>query len=249
MVTRFQTILGINFFVGDFEGLLALCPQGKFIVVPSGPNLADMPHEPAYREAVENADFAITDSGYMVLLWFLCTGQKLPRISGLKFLRGLLEGDELRRPGASFWVMPTAAEMAVNLDWLNGHGYPVASDSCYIAPLYAAGPLQDAELLRRLEAARPAYVIVNLGGGVQERLGYFLKKNLSYRPTIICTGAAIAFVTGIQANIPHWADAWMLGWLMRCLRAPQKFVPRYLRAAALAGVVFRYRARSVAPDA
>jgi UDP-N-acetyl-D-mannosaminuronic acid transferase (WecB/TagA/CpsF family) len=49
--------------------------------------------------------------------------------------------------------------------------------------------------------------------GVQERLGYALRKQLSYKPAILCLGAAIAFLSGGQANIPNWADRLMLGWL------------------------------------
>jgi UDP-N-acetyl-D-mannosaminuronic acid transferase (WecB/TagA/CpsF family) len=240
----FQPILGIRFFTGDLDGALALCP-GNFVVVPSAPTLVELPVDPAYREAVENADFAITDSGYMVLLWRLFTGQKLIRLSGLKLLRGLLAGTALRAPAASFWVMPSAKELEINLGWLKREGYAVTEADTYVAPLYPAGPLTDADLLARIEARRPAYVILNIGGGVQERLGYYLRKNLSYRPSIICVGAAIAFITGLQANIPPWADRLIIGWLLRCVEAPAKFIPRYRRAMKLAVILGRYRERSV----
>jgi N-acetylglucosaminyldiphosphoundecaprenol N-acetyl-beta-D-mannosaminyltransferase len=81
---------------------------------------------------------------------------------------------------------------------------------------------------------------------VQERLGFYLMQNLSYRPSIICVGAAVAFLTGIQAYIPTWADAWMLGWLFRCLHAPKKFIPRYWKALQLISILARYRERSCA---
>jgi len=53
-------------------------------------------------------------------------------------------------------------------------------------------------------------------------------------------GAAIAFLSGDQAHIPFWADRLALGWLVRCLRDPRVFVPRYLRAFKLAYLVVRY---------
>jgi len=241
---KFQYILGIKFFTGELAELLDLC-VGSFVVVPAAPALVDLPTDPAYREAVEKSDFAITDSGFMLLLWKVFTGQSLIRISGLKFLRGLLAQGVLKEPGASFWIMPSEAEMETNLAWLNRNGFPVVGDDCYIAPVYPKGVLADAELLRRIEAGKPRYIIVNLGGGVQERLGYYLKNTLSYRPAIICVGAAIAFLTGLQSNIPVWADAYMLGWLFRCFQAPGKFVPRYWKAVRLVGILARYRERSV----
>jgi len=245
MAREFKRILGINFYVGDMADLLGLCAEGNFIVVPSAPNLADLPINPAYRESVEKSDFAITDSAFMVLLWRFFTGQSLPRISGLKLLRGLLATDELRRAASSLWIMPSKHEMEVNVAWFAQKGYPITEEQCFVAPIYAKGPVSDPSILNWIEARKSPYIIINLGGGVQERLGFYLRENLSYRPSIICVGAAVAFITGLQANIPTWADAWMLGWLFRCLHAPRKFIPRYWQSLQLIAVLGKYRERSV----
>jgi UDP-N-acetyl-D-mannosaminuronic acid transferase (WecB/TagA/CpsF family) len=117
----------------------------------------------------------------------------------------------------------------------------------YVAPFYSAGPISDPAILSWIESSKPPYIIINLGGGVQERLGFYLRENLSYRPSIICVGAAVAFITGLQATIPAWADSWMLGWLFRCLHAPKKFIPRYWKALQLIAILARYRDRSCAP--
>ena len=174
----FQTILGLRFYTGELPGLLDLTLQGGLIVVPSAPVLADLAADPAHRAALEGSDFAITDSGLMVWLWRLRTGQRLPRISGLKFLRALIESPAFRAPGATFWVMPSAPDAEANVRWLQAQGVSATLDDCYIAPLYPAGPLEDPNLLAALEARRPRYIILCLGGGVQERLGFFLRKNL-----------------------------------------------------------------------
>ena len=71
------------------------------------------------------------------------TGQSLPRISGLKLLRGLLKGDELRQPRSSFWIMPSPKESAVNLRWLQENGYAVTAEQCYVAPIYPKGGIVD----------------------------------------------------------------------------------------------------------
>lgn len=247
MARKFQRILGINFFIGDMPDLLELCAEGNFIVVPAAPALADLETDAAYRESLEKSDFAITDSAFMVLLWKFFTGQTLPRISGLKLLRGLLAGDELHRAGSSFWIMPSKLEMEVNLAWLNQNGHPVTPEQSFVAPHYPKGPISDPSILSWVEARKPPYIIINLGGGVQERLGFYLKENLSYRPSIICVGAAVAFITGLQASIPAWADRWMLGWLFRCLHAPRKFIPRYGKALRLIPILAKYRERSCAP--
>ena len=62
---------------------------------------------------------------------------------------------------------------------------------------------------------------------MQERLGAYLRQNLDYMPTIICTGAAIAFLTGEQTDIPPIVDRLFLGWIFRWFSSPTRFVPRF----------------------
>ena len=81
-------ILGVRFYVSGLDGLLDLVAGGGLVVVPSAPVMVRLADDPAHREALENADFAVTDSSYMVLLWLLRTGERLKRISGLRLLRG-----------------------------------------------------------------------------------------------------------------------------------------------------------------
>jgi UDP-N-acetyl-D-mannosaminuronic acid transferase (WecB/TagA/CpsF family) len=187
------------------------------------------------------ADFAITDSGFMVLLWRLMTGQKLPRVSGLEYLELLLKQPEMREPGAVLWVMPNAAARERNLAWLRQQGSPTTEADCYLASNYPPGEVTDAELLAFVHRRRPAHIIVCIGGGTQERLGYYLKQTLDYRPGIHCTGAAIGFLSGDQVRIPEWADRFYLGWLFRCVSDPRRYVPRYWKAWPLMTLMLRWR--------
>jgi hypothetical protein len=165
---KFQRILGINFFAGDASELLKLCAEGYFIVAPAAPALAQLPNDPIYRESVERSDFAIVDSSFMVILWKLFTGQGLNRISGPQLLRSLLASDELRSEGSSVWIMPSEREMKINLAWLNKNGIPVTAKQCYVAPNYPKGEaISDLELLVWIEACKPRYIIINIGGGTQ----------------------------------------------------------------------------------
>jgi N-acetylglucosaminyldiphosphoundecaprenol N-acetyl-beta-D-mannosaminyltransferase len=133
----------------------------------------------------------------------------------------------------------------VNLNWLQRNDYAVSELQCYVAPFYPKGSIVDPALLQLIESQRPRYIMVNIGGGVQEPLGLYLREHLSYRPSIICVGAAIAFITGTQAAIPVWADTLMLGWLFRCLHAPRKFAPRIWKGLWLMTIMAKYRSRSV----
>lgn len=219
-------------------------------------------------------------------------------------------------PGATFWIMPSAADAAANCAWLQWKGLTVRAGECYLAPVYPRGPLEDPALLALVEARRPKFIVICLGGGVQERLGFFLRKNLSAfdvdkpqqaggpeylkaegerpeaknrkpdagdwksglkdpasgvrppasnlpstvsalpssdlpnlrpsdPPAIICTGAAIAFLSGQQANIPVWADRFMLGWLLRTLHEPAKYLARYWKALRLLPLLWQFGEQTV----
>lgn len=238
-----RRVLGVDFFVGTIEAATERALAGGLVVAPSGPGLAvDLVKSPAYREALTTAELAITDSGWMVLLWRVLTGEKLPRHSGLKLLRAVLARDALKAPGAIFWVMPSQEESVRNLAWLQAQGFAVTTADTYVAPHYPPGPITDPELLARLEARRPQIVLLAIGGGVQERLGCGLRARLSFRPGLLCLGAAIAFLTGGQAAIPPWADRLFLGWLIRLLSSPRKFWRRYWDALRLAPLLLRHRA-------
>lgn len=242
----FRQILGIRFYVGHLDGLIELTMRGGLIAVPSAPVLTRLPEDEAHRTAVEGCDFAITDSGFMVLLWRFLKHDQLVRISGLHYLQALLTQPEWRASGASFWVMPTPQDAEANRRWLASQAIMIPDDQFYLAPLYSStGVLRDEALLARLEKAHPAFIVLCLGGGVQERLGYDLRQRLSYRPAIICTGAAIAFLSGRQARIPKWVDRLYLGWLQRVLSSPAKFFPRYWHALRLLGLLSKYGNRSV----
>jgi UDP-N-acetyl-D-mannosaminuronic acid transferase (WecB/TagA/CpsF family) len=142
--------------------------------------------------------------------------------------------------------MPSEQAMGKNLAWLQATGHAVTREDCYLAPLYPGGAIEDPALLAMIHERRPAQVIMAIGGGVQERLGLYLRRNLDYRPGIHCTGAAIGFLSGEQANIPTWADRYYLGWLARCLQSPARFVPRYWAARRLFTLMLRFGAASPA---
>lgn len=234
-------VLGVEFFPGSLAGACQAAAEGGLLTAPAGPALAhDFVREPAYRRALEGSDIVLTDSAFMVLLWRLRTGRRLPRNSGLAFLRIWMNRDVMRRPGAVVWVMPSLAEMRHTKRWLAENGYPVTDENFYLAPVYRAGPIYDQALIDLVEERRPEVIYLAIGGGVQERLGHFLRDNLSYRPLILCLGAALAFMTGAQVRIAPWVDRWGLGWLWRIASSPSRYTSRYLRATRLAWMVFRY---------
>jgi UDP-N-acetyl-D-mannosaminuronic acid transferase (WecB/TagA/CpsF family) len=239
--SSFQRILGIRFFVGSAEEAVQIGLQGGLVVVPAAPALVELPTNEIYREALLNADLVITDSGLMVLMWRILSGKKIPRVSGLKYLKLLHEMKALSPRKSVLWIMPNTAARDQNLAWLRSQGYDFTADDCYLAPHYSNGRIVDDVLIEMLNKRKPKHIVVCLGGGTQERVGLMLKRGCGFRPSIHCIGAAIGFLTGNQVRIPAWADRFFLGWLFRCLSEPGKFIPRYWKACQLVPMMFRYR--------
>lgn len=239
MSDKTTRVLGLDFFSGTTQDAVMRTREGGLVVAPSGPGLATMGKDLPYQSSLQNADLVLVDSGYLTLLTRLFMGKRLNRISGLEFLEALLLDDHFRR-SRTLWVDASEEEGEANRKHLNQTGIETTAADAYVAPFYTPGHIEDEALLRRIQEARPDYVIINIAGNKQEPLGYYLKRNVDYAPAIICTGAAIAFMTGAQAGIPTWADRMFLGWLCRCLEKPSVYVPRYIRAIKLAWLVLRY---------
>lgn len=230
----------MKFFNGTVDQAVdTMSRNGGLLVVPAAPALVRICDDAEYRRALLSSDVAIADSGAMVLCWKIFTGRRVERISGLKFLKRLVERLQSPPHERVLWIVPSEAAHEKTRAWLQSANLAATADF-YVAPRYAAQVRDDA-LLANIDSGQVKHVVVGIGGGVQEKLGLFLKQNLRSRPAIHCIGAALAFLTGDQPPIPMWADRFYLGWLLRLLRQPRVFGPRYVSAFKLPFLIARYR--------
>ncbi len=242
-------ILGLEFFQGSVRESVEAVRGGGLLMAPSGPGLAGLPDDPVYAAAVQQADVRLLDSGLLAWLWELENHRQLTRVSGYLFLAEFIRLPELEDPCSSLWVAPTEASKRHTQAWmLQNLGHTPPPEAWYVAPQYAPDVVQDEALLNLIQTRRPKFVFLGVGSGPQEKLGAWLKSRLDYRPAILCTGAAIAFLTGEQARIPDWADRARLGWLARCLQNPRRFVPRYWRARRLVSLYRRWGENTPGPS-
>jgi UDP-N-acetyl-D-mannosaminuronic acid transferase (WecB/TagA/CpsF family) len=239
-MTATQQILGIRFFSGDVdEAVASMSRNGGFLVAPSGTCFARLREDKAYQRAMLAADLTIADSGLMVLLWRFFQRENVQRISGFKYLKHLLKELKGAANAEVFWILPTKRAQQKLLDWSRHQAFEVKIDHCHVAQHYGLD-IDDRQLLTLVEQRRPAHVVIAIGAGPQEKLGHYLRENLSYRPAIHCTGAALGFITGEQVAIPDWADRFYLGWLWRFLAQPRIFIPRLARALELPWLIWKY---------
>lgn len=214
--------------------------SGGLLVVPAAPALKDLSTNSGYRDALVNADLCITDSAYMVLIWNALEHDRLYRLSGLEYLRALLQEPDVQESGNTLWIMASPQSARMNLSWLKSEGIDIPERNVYMAPIYGS-EIEDPALIQRILQIRPQHIVITVGGGTQERLGLYLKRQLDYLPAIHCIGAAIAFLSGDQVHIPEWVDRFYIGWLFRCISEPKRYLPRYWGARKLLPLMVRYR--------
>ncbi|MBV9010393.1 MAG: WecB/TagA/CpsF family glycosyltransferase [Verrucomicrobia bacterium] len=237
---EFEQVLGVRFINAPVtEAVRYSLRHRGYTVVPAAPALARVDRDPEYARALFEADLAIADSGFMVLLWRVLRRRKLTRVSGLRYLLGLLSLREFGEEERVFFVLPTAAARERMRCWLESQSISRREANSYIAPRYGIR-VEDEQLLALLREQRPEQIVIAIGGGTQEKLGWYLRQHLDYKPAIHCIGAALGFLTGDQPPIPLWADKLYLGWLLRFLRQPHLYGPRYLGALRLPALIWRY---------
>lgn len=237
--------LGINFFDSNIKEMLQEIKDGGLIVVPAAPALATITKDKKYHKALQSADIAIFDSGFFCILIRIFKGIKVKKFSGLEFIKNLILYCSENADESIFLVNPTKEEADLNKSYLENKNILIKGE--YVAPMYGED-ITDPDLLMLVKQNKPKYIIINLGGGVQEVLGAYIKEEMkkdSYKPIIICTGAAIAFLTGSQARIPSIIDKVYLGWLARCISNPKVFVPRYLSGLNLIWLVIKNKIEEI----
>ena len=238
-----EQILGVRFFNGPAIEIVDLVSRtGGMVVAPAAPSMVNLRYDRDYRDALAAAEFAIADSGWMVLLWKIWTGRRLTRISGFAYTKLLLEHKTVRNANAVMWIVPSPSARDKLVDLLRRREIPVVDANVYVAPRYMR-PVRDETLLDRIRHQRPAHIVIAVGGGMQDKLGHYLKPRLDYKPAIHCIGAALGFLTGDQIAIPDWADRFYLGWLLRLLAQPGIFIPRFWRTRELPFLLIKYRAK------
>lgn len=236
-----EKILGVRFFNGPTAEIVDLVSRnGGMVVAPAAPSMVTLRDDHDYRDALAAADFAIADSGWMVLLWKILKGRSVTRISGFEYTKRLVEHETIRQPNAAIWVVPSQSARDKLLDFLRRREISTAHANVYVAPHYGR-PVRDETLLDRIRHKRPEHIVIAVGGGVQDKLGHYLKQRLDYKPAIHCIGAALGFLTGDQIAIPDWADRLYLGWLLRLFAQPGIFIPRLWRANELPWLIIKYR--------
>src|SRR6202040_898247 len=99
-----ERILGVSFFNGTPSAAVEdFLQAGGVLVAPASPALINLKYDPDYRRALQTADMALPDSTLLAVLWRIASGRRLRKISGLSYLKTLLDHNRFRERANAFW--------------------------------------------------------------------------------------------------------------------------------------------------
>jgi len=224
---------GIHFNNYSKKKINKLFKKNGLLVLPSGPGLANINNDKIYLKALQNSDHVLFDSGYFVLLLKILKNIKVEKVSGYLFFKYLIKHLQKNKFKKLLSIDPNNTLSINNYKFFLKKGLNKKKIINYVAPKYNSSKLIDTKLLRLIKKNKPDYIVINIGGGVQEILGYYLKKKFNNRLKIYCPGAAISYFTGDQAPLNKFLDDYYLGWLTRIFYNPWIFFIRYIKAFKL----------------
>tara|TARA_Y100000992_G_C21271607_1_gene497240 strand:+ start:2265 stop:2975 length:711 start_codon:yes stop_codon:yes gene_type:complete len=204
---------------------------GGYVVAPAASSLSEIIFNKRYYYSLRNSDIAIFDSGFFCILLRIFKQIKVKKLSGYLFLKLLLEEKNIKNK-KFFLINPSQRENIKNFNLLRSKG--VLCQRSLIAPVYNMSNYKDLGLINMINSYNPDILIINLGGGIQEPLAAFIKqKSKKKKLIILCTGAAISFLTKEQAPISEFYDKYYLGWMIRLIHRPKSYFPRVIKSLSM----------------
>ena len=216
---------GINFYTGTYYQIKKKFDKGGVLVAPAASALANIENDSIYFSSLRNSDLAILDSGFFCILLRLFRFKRVTKLSGFLFLKTFLEN--YKNKDKILFIDPSKKSNYLNKKLLRS--LKIYNFKSYLAPQYRK-KINDPMLLSLVKRYKPRYIVINLGGGVQEPLAIYIRKNIKFNVSTMCTGAAIAFMTGEQAPINKFVDKIYFGWLMRIIWKPKMYLGRILKS-------------------
>ena len=155
---KFINIFGIRFINNGYHQAKELIMNGGLMVVPAAPALVMIKNNQVYYNSLLKSDFAIPDSGYMVLILKLIKKIKIKKLSGVEFLRCFLKDNDFKNKKL-FFVSSSISEQKHNMKYLASLGYRIDKNYFYIAPMYKNNII-DEVLVKNLKDKKPDYIII-----------------------------------------------------------------------------------------
>ena len=238
---KIVNFLGIKFYNAGYQYVLDILLKGrKYLVIPAAYALARSYYFKKELKALQKSDIAIFDSGFFCFSLRLIKNIKVDKFSGYKFLNFFL--DDVRNKNKKILSLdPSFEDLKYNKKYLQFKKFKFVKN--YLCPMYQDKVIEDKRLIKIINEYKPEFIISNIAGGKQETLALYIIQNATPNSSVICSGAALAFLTGRQAPITNFIDKYYLGWLIRLIYNPKLYLSRILFSFKLFFIVFKNKVK------
>ena len=205
----------------------AAAGRGGWVVTPNLDILRRATRDAGFRRLYDDTTMRLADG--MPLVW-ASRLQRTPlpeRAAGSDLIYKIAE--HASAGGLSLFMLggnPGTAERAAAVLMARYTGLQIAGFEC--PPVgFERDSRSLAELIGRVEHARPAIVLVALGCPKQEHVIAHLRPRLP-NAWFVGVGITFSFVAGEVGRAPHWMRNSGLEWIHRLLQEPRRLARRYL---------------------
>jgi exopolysaccharide biosynthesis WecB/TagA/CpsF family protein len=185
--------------------------------------------DPALRRIFQRSDLNIADGAPVVWLGKLLGAEMRGRVAGADLVPALL--GEAAKAGSRVFLLGGEGGVAAVAGARLHELYPgIAVVGTYEPPRAAIEDMNNAEILARIEEAKPDLLLVALGHPKQER---WIDLHREQLPVSVAIGVGCVFdlIAGRQLRAPRWMQNAGLEWAYRASREPRRLLGRYLTDA------------------
>ena len=173
---------------------------------------------------------------FFVLLLKILKNINVNKFSGYKFLNLFLYYLKKNKNKTIFCIDPNPKFSQSNKNLFKKLGIKKIYN--YLAPKYEIRNFSDQKLLNKIKKISPDFILTNIGGGKQEILGLYLKKNLKIKNNYFMYWSCnFLFLLRIKLQSIAGLINLYLGWFVRMLFNPLIFLKRYLYSLRLIPMV------------
>jgi N-acetylglucosaminyldiphosphoundecaprenol N-acetyl-beta-D-mannosaminyltransferase len=199
---------------------------GGYVCVTGVHGVMESLQDPSLREIHNRAGLVTPDGMPLVWLSRLHGFRHVERVYGPDLMLALCRRSIAR--GTRHYLYGGAEGVPERLARRLGRRFPGLNIvGGYSPPFRSLSPKEDADIVRRINEARPDVVWVGLSTPKQERWMATHVDDLT-APVLIGVGAAFDFHAGLKPQAPLWMQHGGLEWLFRLLSEPRRLAGRYL---------------------
>jgi len=215
-----------DFDLAAFVPVAASFGQARFgyVVTPNVDHLIRFYEDPTFRALYNDAAYVLMDSRFAARLVRMLQGVRLPVCTGSDLTAALFE--RVLAP-ADRVVLVGGHEQQARAIGARFHLTDIHHHNPPLGFIHDARAVE--ECLQFIEAASPfRFCFLAVGSPQQERIAQMLRNRGRARGLVLCVGASLNFLTGVERRAPLWMQRLSLEWLYRLMQNPRRLAHRYL---------------------